>query len=193
MRYEVILDSGETANKCTIAPLAYRPDFRLIGVTSVLALGPLSADVLLHHEGECLSKIRGSLGKVNGIASIDCVWRRLPGLLRRIECKLPTLVRIPDGFVTAYPRRSSRGTDPSGGLATIEAIFTASALLGRWDVSLFSEYYFGNAFLELNANRFLDLGVQQVLDPAELPTFSKSPKHSEQRRARRGRRVWGYY
>jgi hypothetical protein len=38
MIYEIILDAGETANKCTIAPLAHRPDFRLF---PVFGEGPL--------------------------------------------------------------------------------------------------------------------------------------------------------
>jgi hypothetical protein len=136
-----------------------------------------------------LAQARFSLDEVSGIASIDCVWRRLPGLIRRIQGKLPILVKIPDGFVTAYPRRSLKDTDPAGGLATIEAIFVASALLGNWDVSLFSEYYFGRLFLERNQERFLELGVRQVLEPVQWPSFVKKAKDSRQRKEDRGRGV----
>jgi pre-rRNA-processing protein TSR3 len=187
MLYEVIIDSGETANKCTIMPLSYRPDFCLFRVKGAGALGPLSSSILLHHEGRCLTEIKGSLSDVNSIASIDCVWRRLNGLIRRIKGTLPVFVRIPDGFETAYPRRSLLRTDPAGGLATIEAIFVASALLGNWDVSLLSEYYFGRDFVKKNERRFLDLGVRQAADQDDLPVLLYRSRNSLQRRRNRGR------
>jgi pre-rRNA-processing protein TSR3 len=187
MDYEVILDSGETANKCTIAPLSYRSDFCLIPVRGNRVFGPLKSSILLHHEGRCLSLIRKSFGPVQGIASIDCVWRRLDGLIRRIEGQLPLLARIPEGFETAYPRHSAHSIDPAGGLATIEAIFVASAMLGNWDVSLLSEYYFGRKFVELNKNRFIELGVHQASLPEALPTLTLRPRNSMQRRRDRGK------
>lgn len=189
MLYEVILDEGETANKCTIAPLAGRADFRLIRVQGRNALGPLKAPLLLHHQGQCLTQLKGSLGASLGIASIDCVWRRLDVLLGRVVGPLPLLARIPEGFETAYPRSSERGTDPKGGLATIEAIFVASAILGQWDASLFSKYYFGRRFIEINRGRFLELGIHQAADPAAQPVFAQPTRNSQQRRLDRGRPV----
>lgn len=187
MLYEVILDSGETPNKCTIAPLGYRPDFRIMRVANVLALGPLSSTVLLHPDGVCLSEMGDSLGQITGIASIDCIWRRLPGLIRRISGTLPTLAKIPSGFVTAYPRKSSDDSDPKEGLATIEALFIASALLGRWDSSLLSEYYFGRRFIELNSKRLIELGVKEVSDEKNFPPQTFIPRHSKFRRWNRGK------
>lgn len=189
MHYEVIIDAGETVNKCTIAPLASRPDFRLLHVKGPDPLGPLISPILLHHEGECITTLDPSLkgGRVQGIATIDCVWNRLDVLIRRIAGPLPKLVRIPNGFETAYPRRSAQNTDPEGGLATIEAIFVASALLGNWDVSLFSEYHFGRKFVELNQKLFLECGVLQAGDPDALPVIPKRVRNSQQRRKDRGR------
>ena len=187
MFYEVVLDKEETANKCTIVPLADRADFRLFRVKGAGPLGPLQAQVLLHHEGESLTTLRNSLPMIQGIATIDCIWRRLEGLLKRVVSPLPVLARIPDGFMTAYPRKSAKGTDPEGGLATIEAIFTAAALLGNWDVSLFSKYYFGRKFVELNAQRFIDLGVTQASDQGAYPPALVRSRNSLQRRSDRGR------
>lgn len=186
MLYEVILDSGETANKCTIAPLAYRTDFRVILGKGAGPLGPLSAPILLHHEGVCLTTLRESLGVVTGISCIDCVWRRVDGLLKRIVTPLPQCVKIPDGFKTAYPRRSYHDFDPDQGLATIEAIFIAAAIVGNWDPSLLSHYYFGRKFVELNKSRFLDLGVSQAADVDALPVVPTRSKNSQQRRRDRG-------
>lgn len=187
MQYEVIIDTGETPNKCTIAPLHSRPDFKLFRVNKDPILGPLRSEVLLHHQGQCLSAFSQSSRKVSGVAAIDCVWRRLDGLIRRIEGPVPELVRIPEGFRTAYPRRSVLNTDPAGGLATIEAIFVASALLGKWDVSLLSEYYFGRRFVEMNLNRFLELGVSRASEADALPVLPSRPRHSLQRRRDRGK------
>ncbi len=188
MFYEVVIDSQETANKCTIAPLAFRPDFHLFRAKGGTMLGPLQSTLLLHHKGDCLLEVRKGIGEVHGIAAIDCVWSQLNNLSSRIQGALPQLVRIPQGFVTAYPRRSEKNTDPTEGLATIEAIFVVSALLGHWDASLFSHYYFGRQFVELNSSRFLELGIPQAIDPDFLPTLVARPRNSQQRRKDRGRK-----
>lgn len=198
MRYEVVLDRGETPNKCTIAPLAYRQDFRLIRVVDAVAtamasaekwlLGPLQSQLLLHHQGRCITELRASLPPIESIAAVDCVWRRLDPLLARIQGGLPTLARIPDGFVTAYPRKSELDTDPDGGLATIEAIFVAAALLGNWDATLLEEYHFGRSFVELNARRFVELGVSQASDPSLYPVLRPKVRDARQRRRDRSQR-----
>ena len=177
MRYEIVIDPGETPNKCTIAPLAYRPDFTLIRARGDVILPRLTSPLLLHHEGPCITGFRRKGPVVDGIAAIDCVWRRLGVLVRRIPKPLPVLVSIPEGFATAYPRRSIRHVDPSGGLATIEAIFIAAALLGHWDRSLLAEYYFAPVFIEKNRARFLELGVMQA--SLEEGAFEHQARHRE--------------
>ena len=74
---------------------------------------------------------------------------------------LPRLARIPDGFVTAYPRRNKEGNDPEAGLATIEALFIAAAFLGNWDESLLDKYHFQNSFLEINREIFERFGLRK--------------------------------
>lgn len=182
MRYEVILDIGESANRCTIAPLADRPDFHIIQVkrSEGQPLGPFQSPILLHPDGECVTKFATP---VSGIATIDCVWKRLPTLLNRLAAPLPQLARIPAGFVTAYPRHNKHGEDPDAGLATIEAIFVAAALLGNWDVTLLSRYYFGQRFVELNAARFRELDVTAV--DGEFPAFRMIRDARQRRKDRR--------
>lgn len=187
MRYEIILDSGETANKCTIAPLSDRGDFRIFPVKQGQRLGPLKSQILLHHQGQCLTEIKKSLGQVQAIASIDCVWHRLDSLIRRIEGECPTLARIPDGFQTVYPRHNKKGTDPDNSLATIEAIFIAAGLLGHWDLSLLSKYHFAGKFLEVNKSRFLELGVAQAAAKPVLPLPLNQTRNAFQRRLNRGK------
>lgn len=190
MFYEVILDNSETPNKCTISPLSDRADFHLISVQANRILGPLRSHILLHHEGQCLTEIRTSLSPDVGIASVDCIWRRLDKLLARIARPLPQLARIPEGFVTAYPRRSENHSDPRGGLATIEAIFIARALLGQWDSTLLSRYFFGRKFIELNMRRFLDCGIAQAADSEHWPEPIMPVRSALQRRRDRGRLVF---
>lgn len=148
MRYEILVDKLENPRKCTIAPLRGREDFSFRYFSGNKPVAPFTADCLLHIDGECLTGIpRGSL---RSLALIDCTWKKVPGVLQRLERPLPRLVRMPDGFVTAYPRMNKEGLDPSGGLATIEALFIAAAFMGRWDLSLLENYHFKNQFLELN-------------------------------------------
>jgi ribosome biogenesis protein Tsr3 len=189
MRYEVIIHPEETPNKCTIAPLADRFDFNLIRVKGASTLGPLKAQVLLHHEGESLLDLAKKLPEVDGIACVDCAWRHLDRLLMRIEKPLPGMARIPDGFLTAYPRHSRKMTDPSSGLATIEALFVASALLGNWDLSLLSAYHFGQRFIELNAEKFLALGIKEAAQAECRLDQSPKKKNSKQRRLARGKPI----
>ncbi len=186
MRYEVVLDWGETPNKCTIAPLVYREDFRLVGVPRLGPLKPLRSQLLLHPDGECLTELRKEHKEAFvDLAAVDCIWQRLPVLMERMEGELPRFARIPDGFVTVYPRRTENSPEPEGGLATIEAIFTAAAILGNWDPSLLSEYYFGRAYVERNAELFVKLGVPQAANLSDWPAMNKKARSSAQRKADR--------
>lgn len=189
MRYEIIVDSGETPNKCTIAPLSDRPDFHLFPVFGEGKLGPLSAPILLHHEGVCLSSLSRHAKPVAALASIDCVWRRLPRILGRIQWanQTPVLARIPTGFKTAYPRVGQPNRDPTGGLATIEAIFIAAAFFGRWDPTLLSKYYFAHRFIRFNEQRFLDLGIRPTICLEEFSRPVPRARDSYSRRRERGR------
>lgn len=148
LHYEILVDKLENPRKCTIQPLRGRADFTFRYFSGNNAIEPFKAACLLHIDGECLSKIpRGSLPS---LSLIDCTWKKVPGVLQRLQKPLPRLVRMPDGFVTAYARKNKQGLDPDGGLATIEALFIAAAFMGTWDPTLLDTYYFKNEFLELN-------------------------------------------
>jgi pre-rRNA-processing protein TSR3 len=181
LEYEIIVDHGETSNKCTILPLRYRSDFHISQVPKGFSL---EADILLHPQGLPLHNFVDSRPTIGRVAAIDCIWRRLEPILQRIHA--PQIqVSIPDGFVSAYPRVSKRDYDPSGGLATIEALFIAAAFLGHWDLTLLREYFFAEKFLSMNQSVFCKYGLQQSWQkPVYQPSTSKS---SRSRRLGRGR------
>lgn len=192
IKFEILIDHSETSNKCTILPLAYRSDFKITKFPRQTSSKPpelhLHSELLLHPAGHPINEYAAAHGPFNGsIAAIDSIWRRLDPIMQAVAKPLPTLVGLPSGFVTAYPRVSRHDFDPEGGLATIEALFIAAALVGHWDESLLSEYFFGQKFLELNAGRFADFGVVVPTERSE-PLFKPLiPRNAHSRRRGRGR------
>ncbi len=159
MQYEILMDKKENPRKCTILPQKARQDFKIRYFQRQAPIPAFSAALLLHIDGECLSKLGKE--KLDSVALIDCNWRKVEGALARVARPLPRLARIPDGFVTAYPRRNKEGNDPEAGLATIEALFIAAAFLGNWDESLLDKYHFQNSFLEINREIFKRFGLKK--------------------------------
>jgi pre-rRNA-processing protein TSR3 len=90
---------------------------------------------------------------------IDCNWARVGRLLPVFADRGPLARRsIPAEVQTAYPRRSKVFEDPAGGLATIEAIVAALAILGWPEPSLLDGFHWAGEFLE--RNRFLFGGLE---------------------------------
>lgn len=145
------MDKKENPRKCTILPLKERDDIAIRYFKRQAPIPAFSSEVLLHVDGEDMSRVKDS---VRSIALIDCNWRKVAGALSRVAGPLPRLVRIPEGFETAYPRRNKEGKDPEAGLATVEALFIAAAFFGCWDETLLDKYHFKEAFLEINRNTF---------------------------------------
>ena len=61
----------------------------------------------------------------------------------------PELRRLPP-LSTAYPRRSRTFADPDGGLASVEALYAALAILGRPRPELLADYRWAADFLRQN-------------------------------------------
>jgi pre-rRNA-processing protein TSR3 len=157
MRFQVLVDRSERINKCTILPLAGHRDLDILRYNRGQPLAALTGQLLLHPDGQPLDLWRRTTvpaTTVPTLSAIDCTWKRLHTVLNCIAKPLPTLVGIPAGFVTAYPRRNKQDKDPDAGLATIEAVFIAAALLGHWDTSLLGHYAFAEAFLRQNKKTF---------------------------------------
>ena len=101
---------------------------------------------LLHPDGEPLGPEDAS----RPLLLIDSSWRDLPRVLRGVQGTLHKR-SLPKGLVTAYPRKSNYFEDPETGLASIEALHAAIAMLGQRDHRLLEGYYWAEQYLERNA------------------------------------------
>lgn len=154
----MLVDKGETPNKCTILPLEGHPALTIVRFLRGTPLAPLTGDVFLHPDGRPLDELAKEL-QPRRLSLVDSLWKRLDAIVQHIQPPYPTKARIPDGFVTAYPRRNKKNLDPEGGLATIEALFIAAAFFGTWDETLLAKYHFAAPFLADNRATFERYGV----------------------------------
>ncbi len=138
----IVRDVHENPRKCSVLPLRGRPG--LVFLTWPLATPPLEGYVRLAAEGPELSAADAD----RGILLLDASWR-WAGKMERDFVDVPP--RSLQGYETAYPRVSKLGTDPSNGLASVEALFLAHHILGRPTEGLLDHYRWAREFLELNA------------------------------------------
>lgn len=136
-------DLREPSRKCSLTPLR-----GLAGVRFVPVRGNERVDagrrIWLHPDGDEL----GPADRGIGLLLVDCTWHRVPKLSRRIDGDLVRR-RLPH-FVTAYPRRSKLGRDPEHGLASVEALYAALALLDAPHPELLAQYRWADDFLAAN-------------------------------------------
>ena len=139
----ILRDPRESARKCSLTPLRglagiefveYRADRRL----------DAAGRVLLHPDGDPI----GPDDRGRGLLLVDCAWRRVDSLLRTVDG--PVHRRSLPPLRTAYPRVSKIYTDPVRGLASVEALYGAVALLAGPDPELLAAYRWRARFLELN-------------------------------------------
>ena len=142
----VLRDPRESVNKCTLTPLRGRPD---VHIERYRPDKPLMAEgrILLDAEGPVLTADDG--WEAVGLLVVDSSWRRLPTLRRIVNG--PFVPRSLPLLRSAYPRASrEEGVDPKNGLASIEALFAAVALLWGADPTLLDHYAHRGLFLSLN-------------------------------------------
>ena len=139
----IVHDPREPAKKCSLTPLR-----GMAGVRFVPMHGDKRVDagrrIWLHPDGEEL----GPADRGVGLLLVDCTWRRLARLSKRIDGEL--LRRRLPKLVTAYPRRSKLMLDPEHGLASVEALYAAIALLDVPCPELLAHYRWAAEFLAVN-------------------------------------------
>lgn len=132
----------ENLKKCSLRGLESRPDMRFFSYPLSAPLPSLAGYAILTLDGPPLSyEDRGF-----GLFLIDGTWRHAKTMARilpphAVPRSLPPLAR------TAYPRRQEDCSDPSRGLASLEALYLAYTLLGRSTTGLLDHYYWKEAFL----------------------------------------------
>lgn len=139
----VVVHPKENRGKCTVEPLREREGFRFHTWGKPIA-DDLTGYVRLAVEGTPL----GAADRENGLLVLDATWRHAQAMEADFASIPP---RSLPAVQTAYPRVSKWFADPPGGLATIEAIHVAYAILGRDTAHLLDRYHWRDAFLERNA------------------------------------------
>lgn len=139
----ILRDPRESTKKCSLTPLRGTPGVRFVSYEPDRHVA-CGRRVLLHPEGEEITQ--ADRGKP--LLLIDCAWRRLPQLLATADGEFEHR-RLPK-LATAYPRHSKLFEDPGDGLASIEALYAALALLGEVHPELLASYRWKDAFLRQN-------------------------------------------
>lgn len=158
MRFLVIQDYKENRAKCTAAPLE-----GLSGVEIVRLGHPagsreefeLPPGVLLEVGAPPLARSDLALVEEGAVILVDATWARVGKVLRRCAVRPGAALErrsLPRGFVTAYPRTSKLRADPPEGLATVEAMFAATAVLGAPRPEFLAGYRWADAFLRRSAD-----------------------------------------
>jgi pre-rRNA-processing protein TSR3 len=138
----------ENLKKCSLRGLETRADC-LFFTYPKCELPDLSNYFLLALDAPPLSLT----DKEKGIFLIDGTWRYAE-LMERQLAKPHLFERrsLPQGVQTAYPRRQEDCPDPGRGLASVEALFVAYALLGRSTEGLLDHFHWSKDFLNKNAS-----------------------------------------
>ncbi|HEB51889.1 MAG TPA: hypothetical protein ENI87_01410 [bacterium] len=141
----VIRHPKERVRKCSLRFLHDRPEMTFLRGKPDLRFDA-TGFVLLAVDAEPLSlQDRG-----HPLLLLDSTWRWLPQLQQCVVGQ-PLRRSIPGGLRTAYPRVSKLFADPTGGLASIEALYVARKLLGDDDPTLLDGYHWQQEFLAIVA------------------------------------------
>ncbi|MCB1117818.1 MAG: hypothetical protein KDK50_04465 [Chlamydiia bacterium] len=131
----------ENLKKCSLRGLETRKDMRFYTYPND-ALPQLKGYLMLDFEAPVLTRD----DETYGLFLIDATWKYAEVMARQI--KEPILKRsLPKHYRTAYPRRQDDCSDPTRGLATVEALYIAYQILGRDTSGLLDNYFWKDEFL----------------------------------------------
>jgi pre-rRNA-processing protein TSR3 len=139
----IVVHPKERRSKCTILPLRGTPGLRFARSTAERATGSVDGYLRLDVNAPPLTAADGD----RGLLLLDGTWRWVEDLAVPFG-HLETRSIL--GVHTAYPRGSSIGELPDGGLATVEALYVAHRILGRSTDGLLDHYHWDKEFLALN-------------------------------------------
>ena len=147
--FYVVEHPREKKHKCTVVLLKGREDLEFVGAEEAAERD--WGDALLLHAGAERVLSRDDAGRP--LILVDASWRWAERVCRKIRAprrRLPL-------FETAYPRSSKLFRDPPGGLASAEALYVASLVLGAPDESFLDEYRWKSEFLSRNGDAIRSL------------------------------------
>lgn len=147
----ILRHQRENLKKCSLRGLEKRKDCHFfVYPTSILP--DLSSHILLAMDAPPLLPSDAN----KGLFLLDATWRYAAKMLHFVESNQTAVEKrsIPKGFRTAYPRRQDDCPDPEEGLASIEALYIAYAIMGRNLEGLLDGYYWKDLFLEKNKHLF---------------------------------------
>ncbi len=139
----LVIHPKEKRIKCSLEPLRGRADLCFVEFSPQQPV-ELPGYVRLAVDSPPLTEADGE----RGILLIDGSWRHAERMNEHFASVPP---RSLTGFRTAYPRVSKLFDDPTGGLASVEAIYIAYRVLGRPTEGLLDSYFWREQFLTLNA------------------------------------------
>jgi len=139
----ILRDPREATKKCSLTPLRGTSGVQFVSYDGTRRLDA-GRRLFLSPEGELLSERDRGLP----LLLVDCAWRKVPALLKTIDGDLIPR-RLPP-LATAYPRKSMVFEDPGEGLASVEALYAALALLGEVHPELLAGYHWREQFLAAN-------------------------------------------
>ncbi len=138
----IVVHPREKRSKCTVESLRGRDGF-VFWTFPDRGPEPLGGYVRLAMEGPMISPADAT----RGLLLLDGTWR-LAERMEKFFRELPT--RSLPAIQTAYPRMSRIKPDPTGGLATIEALYAAYRLMGRACDRLLDDYHWARQFVAAN-------------------------------------------
>lgn len=142
----VIRHRLENLKKCSLRGLENRPDFIFLSYP-YRVLPSLNNYIILNLDAPPLTIADLSYG----LLILDATWRYAAKMFKPLENQPFFHYRsLPSHYRTAYPRRQDDCPDPERGLASIEAIYLCYRLLKRETTGLLDNYYWKDAFLNLN-------------------------------------------
>lgn len=141
----IIRHRKENLNKCSLKGLESLQEFLFIKYPMKEPLCDLSQYIVLSMDAPPLSFKE----KDKGIVLIDATWNYSQKMIQTLPANL-VYRSIPGQYQTAYPRKQTGCSNPSTGLASIEALFLAYHILGRKNDHLLDHYYWKEPFLQKN-------------------------------------------
>ncbi|NDD57644.1 MAG: hypothetical protein EBZ47_00105 [Chlamydiae bacterium] len=142
----ILRHKRENLKKCSLRGLEARADICFFTYPKDL-LPDLSNYILLGIDAPLLTREDAD----KGLFLIDGTWRYASVMQLNIVTPPSLMVRsLPSDWITAYPRRQNDCPDPKRGLASVEALYAAFAILGKNTEGLLDNYYWKEDFLKKN-------------------------------------------